>query len=106
MYSLRHPILPVTKYQSNIETKLEKLGNLALLPLPSYPGLAFACSAAAMPLLQTRDPDIARSVYSLLKVALPYILEPNLKSDQEISDVEYGRFQHLLNRLEQVRKRF
>lgn len=111
MYALRHPILPSRTASSSThsvdeniqEKKYDMLAKLALLPLPSYTGLAFASCAAAMPLLQTRDTDIARSVYSVLEAALPYIMEPSFKkTDYNISDIECGRFQHLLNRLEQV----
>ena len=99
----------------------------ALFPSPSYAGLAFACCAAAMPLLQSKDTTVGRAVLSLLRAALPFVLEPRLEQGQGqergggqqymqngtnsvgapqgdvvLLDVEAARIQHLLNRLEQV----
>ena len=109
MFALRHPKI----HQLSGDNVYSKPG-LGLVPTPSYPGLAFACCAASMPLLQMRDADIARLVYSLLQVALPQLLEPQLRScsrDDDpngnsvhhLSDIESARFQHLFNRVEQVR---
>lgn len=109
MFVLRHPKIHRLS-GDNVDSK----PGLGLVPTPSYPGLAFACCAASMPLLQMRDADVARLVYSLLQVALPQLLEPQLRScssDDDpngnsvhhLSDIESARFQHLFNRVEQVR---
>lgn len=87
------------------------MGALALVPNPSLPGLAFACCAAALPLLQTNNTLVAAAVHSLLSVCLPYVVEPKIVSlatkwgeedRPPLSSVEYGRLQHLLNRVEQL----
>jgi len=71
------------------------------------PGLAFAVSTAALPLLQRRDPAIACAVLQTLKIALPLVCEPlvdasAVSSAAGVSDVDLGRLQHLLHRVEQV----
>lgn len=108
MFALRHP-----KIHHLAGDSVHSKPGLGLVPTPSYTGLAFACCAASMPLLQMRDADVARLVHSLLQVALPQLLEPQSCSSSDggsnpnpvhhLSDVECGRFQHLFNRVEQVR---
>lgn len=123
MFALRHPKIQHLA-GDNVDNKPGLGGGVGggvgglLVPTPSYPGLAFACCAASLPLLQMRDTDVARLVYSLLQVALPQLLEPQSCSSREdegdpapcdpvpphlLSEVESGRFQHLFNRVEQVR---
>ena len=77
----------------------------ALSPVPSLPGLAFACCAACLPLLQSRNTTIGRAVHSLLKIALPFVLEPRLEGSAVgliLQEIEHARLTHLLNRMEQV----
>lgn len=132
MYAMRHPSLPpqtghsTTDAEDAVSAFRDALFNhhnqhntpnvpptplaalSALFPGPSVPGLAFACCAASLPLLQARDNTLGRAVRSLLGAALPLLLEPRLQgsngsSDSDrLLDVEHGRLQHLLNRIEQL----
>ena len=117
MYALRHPSLPPPEPQqpttpftpSDIHRSRADAAVASLFPGPSVPGLAFACCAASLPLLQSRDTTVCRAVCALLKVALPMVLEPRLsqqatkESDEGmLLEVEHGRLQYLLNRMEQV----
>lgn len=116
MYALRHPvaITPLvanhsssSTSDSNSNTNSSNYHTVSMLyPCPSYPGLAFACCAAALPLLQSQNTDITYVVYTLLQKALPYILEPRLPSTSTslvlLSEIEQRRLQHLLDRFEQV----
>jgi hypothetical protein len=122
MYALRHPILPtgLMFYSSgNKEVQIEEemahrrkaieSSKLAISPPPSLPGYAFAICAAAMPLLQTRDTHILPYIVSLLSSALPFIMEPEIEENNvntatfnETSTLNLGRFQHILNRIEQI----
>jgi hypothetical protein len=128
MYALRHPVLPQTtttadgedaeavRYQEALRqaqalpSRADNLATLsALFPAPSYPGLAFACAAACLPLLRAQNTEVARSVLSVLRAALPHVLEPRInrsgsETGNALLEVEKGRMQHLLDRLEQVRK--
>lgn len=123
MYALRHPILPtgLMSYSSSESKELQKeeemaqrrkaieSSKLAIPPPPSLPGYAFAICAATMPLLQTRDTHILPYVVSLLSSALPFIMEPEIEETNanpstfnETITVNLGRFQHILNRIEQI----
>jgi len=118
MYALRHPCLPFSQQPSTSTNTSSSPSDLyrsradaavaSLFPGPSVPGLAFACCAASLPLLQSRDTTVGRAVRALLSVALPLVLEPRLSQATNESDVgmlvevEHGRLQYLLNRVEQV----
>ena len=116
MYALRHPSVPASAQQPNTSSSPSDLHRsradaavASLFPGPSVPGLAFACCAASLPLLQSRDTTVGRAVCALLRVALPLVLEPRLsqQAKQEsdkgmLLEVEHGRLQYLLNRAEQV----
>lgn len=112
MFALRHPVLPSLPTTSPREAagpscpQRGPIGSLsALHPTPSFPGLAFACCAAALPLLQGSDTTVCRAVHRLLQTALPFLLEPRLESshsDHQLLPEEQARLQHLLNRMEQV----
>lgn len=124
MYALRHPSLPLSTVATDEENAVSAFRDAlfqrrdepptplaalsALFPGPSYPGLAFACCAASLPLLQSGDTTVGRAVRSLLSAALPFVLEPRLQgsNDSRLLDVERGRLQHLLNRVEQVKNSF
>lgn len=70
---------------------------------PSLSGLAFACVAASLPLLQGQVNSMASEVLRLALVALPLVLEPVVRKDREAhAEVNYRRVQHLLNRMEQA----
>ncbi len=115
MYALRHPCLPSTQQPSTNTNTSSSPSDLyrsradaavaSLFPGPSVPGLAFACCAASLPLLQSRDTTVGRAVRALLRVALPLVLEPRLSQATDggmLMEVEHGRLQYLLNRVEQV----
>lgn len=74
----------------------------------SMTGFAFSCCAAALPLLmRSTDPALLLGVATLLKEAVPLMSEPSLgrlngDALTHACDHEVRRFQHLLNRLEQV----
>eukprot|EP01032_Pedospumella_encystans_P014125 gene14125-16246_t len=117
MYALRHPSLPPSAPQlsntpctsSDLHRSRADAAVASLFPGPSVPGLAFACCAASLPLLQSRDTTVGRAVCALLKVALPLVLEPRLSSQATnecdkgmLLEVEHGRLQYLLNRVEQL----
>ena len=76
----------------------------ALYPIPSFPGLAFACCAASLPLLQCNNTAISTAVLSLLRTALPFVLEPRVESsaNNKLMSIEQARLQHLFSRTEQV----
>jgi hypothetical protein len=65
----------------------------------SISGLAFACTAATMPLLTTPNADLFKACMSLLKVAMPLLKEPTELSDKK-TRCEVQRIQHLFNRLD------
>ena len=92
IYALRHPSLPPSStcttdeddkvsafrdalFQRHDEPPTPLAALSALFPGPSYPGLAFACCAASLPLLQSRDTTVGRAVRSLLAAALPFLLK-------------------------------
>lgn len=83
---------------------LSKPGMMDLFPIPSFTGLCFAVSAATLPLLNTKDPTLAFSVYKLISLAAPFIVEPfHVDSLHNCLDsISYSRLQHLLSRIEQV----
>jgi hypothetical protein len=101
MYQYRHPQLPA---ETGIETVNTSPSLSALYPTPSFPGLAFACCAAALPLLEGQDSAVCRAVHSLLRTALPFVLEPKLGGSNggALLTVEHARLQHLFRRTEQV----
>lgn len=111
MYSLRYPVLPGDA-EADAEAELQKAAASAPLrvsPAPSLPGLAFAACAAALPLLQGRDPQVGAQALSLIKTALPYIREPSVAAAAgdgtngvELAITDRKRMQHLLNRIEQL----
>jgi hypothetical protein len=76
--------------------------------LVSLSGLAFAISAAVLPLLKTNDSTLLKEVISTLEVSLKYIIEPhstsskNNREESKILDMERARLQHLLNRMEHL----
>jgi hypothetical protein len=125
MYALRHPVLGApavgdteeagllsagyadTQAQMQMQAQqrhVAALGSLALFPAPSVAGFAFACAAAALPLLQSRHSAAARAVRMLLGTALPMVLEPRAAGANagRLLEVEAARLQHVLNRLEQM----
>lgn len=110
MYALRHPLLPTetapagSSHQNAASAHSAQASLSALYPTPSFPGLAFACCAAALPLLQGDSSEVTRAVHSLLRTCLPYVLEPKLTGANGglLLPVEHGRLQHLFNRVEQV----
>jgi hypothetical protein len=107
MYAFRHPLLPTDASQVHgpQQQPVCMQGSLvSLYPAPSFPGLAFACCAAALPLLQSDSTEVCRLVHSLLKTCQPYLLEPKLAgaAGGKLLPVEHGRLQHLFNRVEQV----
>lgn len=110
MYALRHPLLPSEAASSGSNNQAATSAHAAqaslsaLYPTPSFPGLAFACCAAALPLLQGDCSEVARAVHSLLRTCLPYVLEPKLVGTNGgfLLPVEHGRLQHLFKRVEQV----
>jgi len=122
MYSLRYPTLRAEGSEAESQAELNKSAAAAPLrvsPAPSLPGLSFASCAAALPLLQGRDPLIAARVLSLLQTALPYIREPAVAesassssaaaaaaASAELSLTDRKRIQHLLNRVEQLLRFF
>ena len=68
----------------------------------SVDGFAFACCAAALPvLLRSTVPAILSSLGSLIQAALPLIISP-LHDSMALNEVEISRFQHMINRIEQV----
>jgi hypothetical protein len=80
-------------------------------PSPSLAGFAFACCAASLPLLQTKDTKILPSLTLLLKSTLPFIKEPTLFDNICVSNVGENitsknindlRVQHLLNRIDKI----
>ena len=97
MYALRHPSLPPSAPQqpntpsspSDLHRSRADAAVASLFPGPSVPGLAFACCAASLPLLQSRDTTVGRAVCALLKVALPLVLEPRL-SQQATKECDEG----------------
>jgi hypothetical protein len=100
MYQYRHPQLPT----ETVEATNASPSLAALYPTPSFPGLAFACCAAALPLLEGQDSAVCRAVHSLLRTALPFVLEPQLEgsSGGALLNVEHARLQYLFRRTEQV----
>ena len=111
MYAMRHPLLPNdddVARQNEFDKELQNATytSALVLPQPSFPGVVFAALAASLPLLQTKDVQICNAVVSLFKTALPFVREPVLVAESAdsttISEVDYGRLQHLLNRMEQL----
>ncbi len=111
MYAMRHPLLPnendvARQNEYDEERKNATYTSALVLPQPSFPGVVFAALAASLPLLQTKDVQICNAVVSLFKTALPFIREPALVAGSVdstvISEIDYGRIQHLLNRMEQL----
>ena len=120
MFSMRHPVLP-SGGPADAQRAAAAAAAASATPSPSVPGLAFAVSTAALPLLQRRDPAITCAVLQTLKVALPLVCEPLVEASSTaaaaaaaagagagaaaagVSDVDVGRLQHLLHRVEQVR---
>jgi hypothetical protein len=110
MYGMRYPRV---FSEAEIKIRMSQLPStiaIAGLPqAPSLPGLAFAACAATLPLLLRRDVTTASRVASLLLSTLPFMLEPKAADvDPELflSEINCGRVQHLLNRMEQVRFSF
>lgn len=77
---------------------------------PSLSGLAFACVAATLPLLQGHglSPETSAAVM-LLDFALPLLVEPRVQKTVKDTTIEIEedelnklRLQHLLDRMEQV----
>jgi hypothetical protein len=101
MQLMRHPRLftadELEQYQSeSLSTGLEQ----CLPTTPSVAGFGFACCAASLPLLISRDLEIVASVVELVREALPMIFEP--MKDPKLRQTETTRLQHLLNRIDQV----
>eukprot|EP01038_Epipyxis_sp_PR26KG_P012323 gene12323-16528_t len=111
MYAMRYPLITLHINQEMERQRLVEeqkrniaLGTISLSPVPSFPGLAFACCAAALPLIQTKDPSICQHVVSLVLLCLPYVVEPTLNTSEEslIDNKSRLRLQHLLNRIDQI----
>ena len=69
---------------------------------PSVDGFAFSCCAAALPvLMRSTAPAILYSLGALVRVAVPLIVSP-LHDCSTLNEIETSRFQHLINRIEQV----
>lgn len=92
-----------------------------LTPVPSITGIAFIACAAALPLVLTRNVLISTTVLGLLEVALPFLVEfsgdnvhvldsaisnGSAGATRVVNGVDIERFQHLLNRLEQVSSQY
>lgn len=103
MQMMRHPRLFTS---DEIEASQHDMNQTHSVPsgfeasVPSVSGFAFACSAASLPLLMSRDLQTACSVADLLNEALPFIFEP--QKNATFLEIERSRLQHLLNRMEQV----
>ena len=68
----------------------------------SVDGFAFACCAAALPvLLRSTVPAVLYSLGSLIRTAIPLFVSP-LHDTAVLTEVEISRFQHVVNRIEQV----
>ena len=87
--------------ESYKETKIPS-GLHLLSETPSLSGMAFACTAAALPLLQSQNPITGCAVARLLAVSIPLLLEPRRSGCLDVVELNALRLQHLLNRFEQV----
>ena len=96
MQSQRYPNLVIDEDE-------EGAGSMKELHTPSLSGLAFACLAASLPLIQGQVNSTANEVLRLAGVAFPLLLEPAArKCKGSYTAVNYRRVQHLLNRMEQA----
>ena len=99
MNSLRYPSLRVV--DSDAELRDLSAGQV------SIPGFAFACCTAALPIfMRSKKAGMLFAVVDLIKVCLPLLREPSaallVGESAALEDEESARFQHLLNRVEQV----
>lgn len=119
---MRHPVVPLrpgvlqtSNYsfdKNNEDEQLQKIiedqklnslrGGIDICPSPSLPGLAFACCAAVLPLLQAKNPVLTKAVQSLLTIALPFVIEPTMSAAETLTTLDHSRLQHLLHRVDQV----
>lgn len=80
-----------------------RIESITSVPIPSYGGFAFACCAAALPLLQFNDIEVAFAVRQLFVKCVKHFLEtPQLNSTSSQQTLNERRIQHLLNRFNQV----
>ncbi len=75
----------------------------AVEPHLSFSGFAFALCAATLPLLQSKDIGLIFETLRLFQDALPYVNDMWCKDDN-MTAIHQKRFQHLLNRFDQVRR--
>jgi hypothetical protein len=77
MLSFRYPSFTLKELTDIlIQYKLDPIDPTSATPLPSMSGFAFAQCAASLPLLKSRDNNLANTVLALIKSTAPFILEP------------------------------
>jgi hypothetical protein len=97
---MRYPSFPTGQGTTSTTTS-------SSIPTPSVSGLAFACLAASLPLLQSRDLYILSILQSISPLLLDLLVEPAHSADSaprlhSIQDSNCQRLQHLIHRFEQV----
>lgn len=83
---------------------MQEVADASVIPLPSYTGFVFACSAASLALCQTHHLFLQKAIYPIFSRSINILigLFHLVKHDLNERNIFISRIQHLLHRFEAV----